>query len=104
MRAAVTEAGSCFKKTILFSVDGINGAVYINGIVYGGKFMCKYKTAIKECLEAHAEHNDRDGCAALSVMIKLPRVEHEKFARRRRGYPREVCLNAIGYALQECAV
>lgn len=27
------------KKTIPFSVDGINDAVYINGIVYGGKMM-----------------------------------------------------------------
>jgi hypothetical protein len=37
IRGAISGATSCFKKTILFSVDGINDAVYINGIVYGGK-------------------------------------------------------------------
>jgi len=39
IRRGISEAGSCFKKTMLFSVDGLNDGVYINGIVYGGKSM-----------------------------------------------------------------
>jgi hypothetical protein len=39
MRGSVAGAGAVRKKTILFSVDHINDAVYINGIVYGGKSM-----------------------------------------------------------------
>ena len=37
MRGSVAGAVAVRKKTILFSVDPINDAVYVNGIVFGGK-------------------------------------------------------------------
>lgn len=65
--------------------------------------MGNYYSAIRECIASHSENNDATGSAALSAMIELPRAEHEAFARHRRGYPRQVCINAIEYAVQECA-
>jgi hypothetical protein len=61
-----------------------------------------YNAAIKDCYDSHCENNDSQGADALAAMRALHRKEHQQFAKRRRGYPKQVCLNAIAYAEQEC--
>lgn len=62
-----------------------------------------YSTAIRECLDSHREHLDTDGVNALTKMARFPRHQHKAVVGRMTGYQQEVCLNAIGYAEQECA-
>lgn len=61
-----------------------------------------YTLAVRECLASHHEHFDTDGVNALAELLRFPRSLHKSVASRMPGYQRDVCLNAIGYAEQEC--
>lgn len=63
----------------------------------------KYRRALRECAASSLENKDTAGADAITVMAERPDAEHASYARSRRGYPRSACINAIEYALQECA-
>jgi len=63
----------------------------------------KYWAAVRECIESSLENADQAGADAITLMAERPKAEHAGYARTRRGYPRAACINAIEYALQECA-
>lgn len=74
-------AGDCAagKKTMPFSVDALNDADYINGIVYGGKAMTKLTDAGREMIALFlAREGDRGGLIRATdgqMYMTLPKGE-----------------------------
>jgi len=62
-----------------------------------------YWNALRECIQSSLENADQPGADAITFMAERPKAEHPEYARTRRGYPRAACINAIEFALQECA-